>query len=227
MPYRVSLMSGNQKMSRLAYAEYQIALRSNHKKANAQLKSKWNRDINYFRVGSMRDLCSATKSTYLQTFHFRLIARIMPTNYFLHKIGKSESSQCTFCCSSVETLIHLFWECDHTKLFVAEIKRLMIKFKITQNVSKERWFFPDLNKCSQAEILLTTIAKLSIYRAQLKKTNVTFNYFANMLRFEVEKERNAAVVYGTLDKFKTKWGELESVISLSNQEILSRISSIQ
>ena len=220
MPYRISLMSGNQKISRLAYAEFQRALRSNHKKANAQLKSKWNRDINYFRVGSMRDVCSATKSTYLQTFHFRLIARIMPTKYFLHKVGKSESNQCTFCCSSIETLFHLFWECDHTKRFVGDIKRLMIKFKITRNISKETWFFPDLNKSSQAEILLTTIAKLTIYRAQLKNTNLSFNYFANMLRFEVEKERNAAIVYDTLDKFKTKWGELESIISLSNHEIL-------
>ena len=92
-----------------------------------------------------------------------------------------------------------------------------IKFNTTYNISKETWFFPNRNECSQAEILLTSIAKLTISETQVKNVSLSLSHFLNTLRLEVEKERNAALHNKTLNMCKEKWGDLELIISLGNQ----------
>ena len=52
-----------------------------------------------------------TKSTNLRWFQFRLIHRILSTNTFLHKIGITHNSYCSFCNNQPETITHLFWHC--------------------------------------------------------------------------------------------------------------------
>ena len=53
-----------------------------------------------------------TTNVKLRWFQFRLIHRILGTNAFLFKIGKTDSSLCTFCSNASETLIHIFCHCN-------------------------------------------------------------------------------------------------------------------
>ena len=205
-------MHGNKKISQLAYKEFQQSLSSNHEKAVKRLKYKWNRDIECFEVGSTHDLFLTTKNTYLQAFHFRLISRIIPTKQFLHNIRRAESSLCTFCSDATETLAHLFWECEHTQLFISNIKhKLDCLFHITYNITKENWFFPRLEKCTKLEIMITTIGKVTIYRAQYRNTTLSINHFLNILKLEIEKEIELARMNNKMEFFRNKWGNLESI----------------
>ena len=227
IPYRISLMHGCAKISRLAYKEFQLSQKSGYRRAQTRLENKWIRDIGHFRLGSMKCLGDVTKNTYLQAFHFRLISRIIPTRDFLHKVGISNNSICTFCTSSVETLTHLFWDCEHTKIFITHIKQKLVQmFNTAYNVEKETWFFPNLDECSELEITITTIAKVTIYKAQLKNIPVSINHFLNLLKLEVEKEILAARINDNIDKFRTKWGRLES-LAMSNNISTSNFGQMQ
>ena len=55
---------------------------------------------------------NASKDVYIRWFQYRLMHRIIPTNYYLNKIGIIPSSMCTFCLIHTETIQHLFFYCD-------------------------------------------------------------------------------------------------------------------
>lgn len=53
-----------------------------------------------------------TRDTKLRNFQYKFIHRIIATNSFLYRINVVDSSSCTFCGESDETLDHLFWHCN-------------------------------------------------------------------------------------------------------------------
>ena len=212
IPYRISLAYGKMKISRKAYKEFQKSTQSKHTKSQQKLEEKWKRDVGHFQLGSMCDMSLVTKNTYLQAFHFRVISRIIPTKQFLYAIGRSEDNSCTFCSSSIETLSHLFWDCSHIKQFLTDIKQVLGNlYNIAYNISKEKWFFPNLNECSEVEILITTIGKVTIYHAQNKNKPLSINNFLNKLKLEVEKDLHTARINGKVERFNSKWGELKAI----------------
>ena len=55
-----------------------------------------------------------THDTKLQSFQFKLLHRILPTNSLLMKCNLVASELCTFCHDIKETLLHLFCTCSHS-----------------------------------------------------------------------------------------------------------------
>ena len=49
------------------------------------------------------------------------VHRRLATNSFLQNIGIKDNDKCTFCHNERENLIHLFWECEKTKSFWADV----------------------------------------------------------------------------------------------------------
>ena len=96
LPYKIGIVKGKQKISRSIYKAFINARHNRHTKSQALLENKWKRDIGEFQVGSMLDIHLATKNTYMMSFHFRIISRIIATNRFLYIIKKAESSSCQF-----------------------------------------------------------------------------------------------------------------------------------
>ena len=211
-------MNGKTKLSRLAYKEFQLSLKPEHRKARERQEQKWINDINFFQQGSTTHIYTASKNTYLQSFHYRLICRIIPTKKFLYAIGRAENNLCTFCNSSVETLVHLFWDCACVKKFITDIKRnIFDKFNIMYNVTKKSWFFPSLEDSTQMEILITTIGKLTIFKAQNKNQRLSIHYFLNTLKLEVQTEQISARINDRLELFDKKWGRLKSITKIDIQ----------
>jgi len=58
-----------------------------------------------------------TKSTKLINFQYRLLHRILPTNFFLTKIKITQHPNFSFCHTHHENLIHLFWDCEKVAAF--------------------------------------------------------------------------------------------------------------
>jgi hypothetical protein len=58
---------------------------------------------------------SATKYTRLNDFQYKLIHRILITNFFLYKFGLKETELCTFCTETQESLVYIFWECNYVR----------------------------------------------------------------------------------------------------------------
>ena len=82
----------------------------------------------YFEVGSHYSIFrvplqsnvvafQCTKSTKLNTFHFKFLHRRISTNNVLKKIGLIDSEKCTFCERETEKLTHLFRLAQKLKFF--------------------------------------------------------------------------------------------------------------
>ena len=74
-----------------------------------------NDNINWTATYILAKKC--TKSTKLIEFQYKFLHRRIPTNSFLFRIGLQANENCSFCHTSTESLIHLFWSCDKTSYF--------------------------------------------------------------------------------------------------------------
>ena len=74
-----------------------------------------NDNINWTVAYLLANKC--TKSTKLIEFQFKFLHRRVPTNKFLFRIGLPDVETCSFCHTSPESIIHLFWSCRQTSRF--------------------------------------------------------------------------------------------------------------
>ena len=61
------------------------------------------------------------QETYLQSFQYKILNRILNCNYNLHKWGIKESPKCNFC-ENVDTLTHHLFECKESLKFWREVE---------------------------------------------------------------------------------------------------------
>lgn len=58
-----------------------------------------------------------TKDSKLLWLQYQLLHRILPINYYLHRVGIVNSSLCYFCQQTPETIEHIFVDCYLVKEF--------------------------------------------------------------------------------------------------------------
>ena len=82
----------------------------------------WQRDLNNNQyiynwkwIYSLR--YRITKDTHLHWLQGRLVHRILPTKYLLTKMNILNDNLCSFCSNEVESLVHLFCNCNCIKTF--------------------------------------------------------------------------------------------------------------
>ncbi len=61
----------------------------------------------------------------MKELHYKILHMYYPCNSLLSKFKLDFSSQCTFCNSNLETISHLFFECDYAKDLWKEISWLV------------------------------------------------------------------------------------------------------
>ncbi len=105
----------------------------------------------------------------LQWFQYRIIHRIIGTNSFLYKIGLSESPLCTFCGQTLETILHLFWECPVVGQLIHEVKIWLgdVYEMIIELTGSEFILGRPLNRDTILNLALI-ILKYHIYKQKLK-----------------------------------------------------------
>ena len=212
-PFKIALLGRNRNISRYAYKEFVNELRVKNTSGLETINRKWNRDIAAMQEGTLLDVRMSTRNTYLQTFHYRIFARIISTNTFLFRIGRSDTSLCTFCKSSNETLKHILWDCRHVIFFIQEIKLyLQDTYTFQLNINLPTWIFPTLANNKSLTILIITLAKLAIFKARNSNCKPSIRMFHNLLKFEAEKEKNAAKRQSALNDFFTKWENVSSIV---------------
>ena len=60
---------------------------------------------------------TSTIDTKLRIFQYKYLFRIIPTNKRLFKQNIVNSNLCDFCNMDIETIHHLFWECNQVQIF--------------------------------------------------------------------------------------------------------------
>ena len=75
------------------------------------------------------------QETYLQSFQYKVVTRILNCNYNLHKWGIKDSPVCEYC-NELDTITHHLFECQVVKTFWNEVElwiydRLGVLFNLT------------------------------------------------------------------------------------------------
>ena len=210
IPFKINLVQNCSKFAKYAYCVFVQKKESNNKHSNVRLKSKWNADISGFAEGSMQRICTATLSSVLIYCHFRIINRIYATNKFLFHIKILDKDTCTFCKVSIETIVHLFWECSRVQIFIKEVlSHLKLNYGFDIKVTKCSWFF--LENLDNMEIIIVTLMKQHIHLSRLDETKPSIEKLMRQLKDEVTKECNMAKINNKQDLFERKWGLLKNI----------------
>ena len=130
---------------------------------------------------SVRD----SKVQYLQ---FRFIHRIIGTNVFLHKIGKTDNPRCSFCGRHEETILHLFWECHIVSNFILDTEQAIFGNQFM--ISKRDMCFGYNFSTNHPYNFLIFHLKFFIYSRKMANEKLCCNDFLFKLKFVLKIEKN-------------------------------------
>lgn len=213
-PLTTKLINACDKGCRLIYD----CLNSNDSVSNAN--HKWQLDLptinlDWQKIYKLPFFC--TIDSKLQWFQFRINHRILGTNNLLFKMGIRNDNLCSFCGIEPETLCHLFWDCQISNRFWANLKA-MITVKCP-NINIE-WSKPDIMLGKrELQIALNTIillGKYHIYQNKMKHTLPHMPSFRNQLTLLIKAEKFNAKQTFKLDNYEKIWGPF-SALCTDNQ----------
>ena len=150
-----------------------------------------NDNINWNAAYLLAKKC--TKSTKLIEFQFKFLHRRVPTNNFLFRIGLQGDEKCSFCHTSSESIIHLFWSCRQTSHFWIKLTEWLKNLNLLPrdyaltNITA-LGLRPDI---SQFALLINYCFLLARYHIWLAKTkndhpNLTLFICTLKLQYEIE-----------------------------------------
>ena len=139
-----------------------------------------------------------TKETKLRQLQLKLLHRIIPTNKWLHKTKLINTSNCSFCDISTETIEHLFWECLVSKTIWLQLKDwlgLQNFFSMKQVILGDPMESPYIEH-------LKLITKEFIYTSKLLETEPRFCKLIQIIKSKIKVEKS----YLNRHVFEQKWG---------------------
>ena len=178
-------------------------------------QSKWNQ-IFPDRILIWKDLYiipyQCTLDTKLREFQFKILHRILTTNYSLYKMSLAPSPVCSFCDHNDESLRHLFVHCSFVSTFWDQILNWNpICRNNFDNLDDIAILFgiPSTGQTESNYLILNTIilvGKQTIYQCRKKLIKPSFALFLaktdhlKSLEYQIAKKRGKLVTF--FDKWK-------------------------
>ena len=128
----------------------------------------------------------------------------------MHKVKLSDTPMCTFCNDEIETLSHLFIECNKVaNIWQKVIENLLQPFGVS-SLSKEQIVLGVETTAEQNEIINHIIleVKYYIYMCKLDKCTPKLQRIKNRLRMTEDIEKRIAVKAEKIPKHIYKWNHL-------------------
>ena len=212
IPFKINAVMNERKFSKYSYDIFVNSLAKKHATTNKRIEDKWKNDIGNHIIGTTKKLIDAALSTYFIFLHYRIVMRTFPTNKLLYVMQVEPSNMCSFCQQSIESIVHLFWDCPKAKIFIKEVlSHIKQKYNKTMTMNKTKWFL--LDDTDDIEVLIITLCKYVIHKARLDKSNPSINVMLNVLKREAQKEYISFKSKNKINEFQTKWGSLEQILN--------------
>ena len=180
-------------------------LNENHTEPNSI--SKWNSELSPHRIHELKSkdvfkVCfKTTTDSTAQWLQYRIIHRILPVNHYLKKINLISSDSCAFCKQAVETIQHVFIDCE-------KVLSLWSNFSLHIYIkTKERIGFNLQN------VLFGVFP--------LTKKNKVINFlilYTKQYIFSTLKQNKLPNIYGLLSHLKFKFS-IEKYIAIQNKDV--------
>ena len=155
-----------------------------------------------------------TTESKLQSFQYQVVKRSLVTNKSLYLWKIKESDCCQFCKRHVETIEHLFFECNVVKHFWSDVSRwLPPELKFGVFVSRKNVLLGDTRY--EGSLLLNHLCiliKRYIYVSKCLDRQLNIISFVRMLRNCYMVEKNIAVANDNIKGFECKWNKMHSIM---------------
>ena len=191
------------------------------KKLTPEIKSeqKWieqfgDEGLNWNKIYTNR--LQATKDIRLQNFQYKCLMRIIPTNKYLLKCKIGETALCEFCTMEIETINHLFGECNYVQHFWANLATFLLRYNITMHFSLKYVTFGITERAhcieTQVKNFIILLGKYFIFKNKCLKTQPTISHFKVYLSQRINVEKHIYFIKNRLAQFDTKWVNLKPLI---------------
>ena len=196
----IKLVTGLKKPNKVIY----FNSIENIKEDTSILQEKWITKINdqNFDIKiAFETLHKYLKGTVLKAFQYKLLHRILPTNRSLYKMGIINYNCCHFCRTHVESIEHLFFECNDVKnlwFYLSEeflLKNYFENLKIDLNTIL--FGYNDQRNLSCINIFIALI-KVYIFNCKIKDKQINNIAAKNYLKYYCE-------IYKNLDNQNNEW----------------------
>ena len=142
-----------------------------------------------------KNIYTSTTDNTLRNLQYKFVNRIIPTNKSLMKYNIKNNNTCDFCNMYVETIKHLFLECNHVQHL--KFWNNMSNWLKSKNLNTVMNFqtvslgvIDDIkNTTIQAKNYTIILAKNYIYQAKSSKQIPNFTHFKNGLTQKIDIER--------------------------------------
>lgn len=206
--FKVLFSNTKQKPSRFCYLYYA----NKEKVSNSALVTIWNNNLK-IRL-TTKDLSrlfvkikTISKCTKLQFFQYRLLIKALTTNVRVAKWDQNVSDKCTFCQTSAETTLHLFWECPMVKkLWKAFTKWCVHFYSVNIQFTAEMVLLCNyIGRKARLINFLILIIKFYIYKTKVQGGILNFQTMVKDISKYQGIEKCLAFKYDALYKYASKW----------------------
>ena len=183
-------------------------------KYNTNFLVKWEQEFdiieniknNNFMMKYITNAFQYTNDITLRWFQYRISHRILATNKYLSKIKIKDSKLCTFCNIELESLIHLFVECEHVENVWHMLENWILDTcGFLLNYYKREILFGKIGKKYQACNISILIVKYYIYKRRCNKTALYFEGIKREIKNYYIIDKYIAKLVGKCITFEEKY----------------------
>jgi hypothetical protein len=155
------------------------------------------------------------RNTKIKTFQYKVLFNLIPCNWYLQKIKKSDTDKCDQC-GVLDDLLHYLYECEQVHTFWSRfnnwwntmmntdvlLDRKVVLVGCIDNIDN----VDTLNAC-------ILIAKWHIYKNRLNNDGIFFYKFLCELKYALVIEKKIALRNNSLQRYNLAWEKVENFIT--------------
>ena len=144
--------------------------------------------------------------TELRYFQFKILHRYIGVNENLYKFGYVDSNLCTFCNVEIESIPHLFWQCDISTRFWKDVQDHVLKKYVTLTMKDVILGILDID--SSIYNFVNLHAKQYIYNARCNDHRLNVTAFKKQLKNIYTIEKYIAEKNDRVEEWQRKWNSI-------------------
>lgn len=152
----------------------------------------------------------------LQSFQYQIAKRSLVTNKSLYLWKIKESDVCQFCKRNVETIEHLFFDCNTVQKFWSDIINwLPTEINLRNFVSRKNVLLGNTEyECNQLLNHLCILIKRYIYVSKCLEKQLDITGCVRLIKNCYIVEKNIAVANDNMKGFDCKWNKMHPIIEI-------------
>ena len=178
-------------------------------------QNKWKIDIPeldetkwtlYYRLAK-----AMTLESKMHFFQYQILHRTLVTNSKLMYFGIKDNNNCTFCQTTKESILHLFWDCELVKEFWLSLCDFIKKnCNINLDINRRSILFGSLD-CEKSTNCILLWAKDYIYCCRCKEAKPECLGYQGVLKKNITIEKHTL----NFESWGLKWGEISTNLGLN------------